>query len=88
MVSSVAQSMAVQARATAPSVRARSAAGVTQWAANSGWWFTAGRESMPSRGWMAGSASYTLAMSVEPPLSSNPGVLSKSTKVRPNCPAQ
>src|SRR5439155_3219720 len=39
---SVAMSIAVHASARPPSAIARSAAGVTQWAANSGWWFTAG----------------------------------------------
>jgi hypothetical protein len=66
MFSSVAQSMAVQARAMDPSARARSAAGVTQWAANSGWWLTAGSESMPMPGWIEGTTWETLPMSDEP----------------------
>src|SRR5918992_1193854 len=63
----VARSMAVQAIARAPSTSAWSAAGVTQWAANSGWWFVAGSELMPILGWMDGSVSDTLPISVEPP---------------------
>src|SRR5262249_12399082 len=64
--SSAATSTAVQASASPPSRRARSAASVTQWAANSGWWFTAGREAIPMRGWMLGRACDTFPMSVEP----------------------
>ena len=48
--SSVAMSIAVQAIASAPSRTAWSAASVMQWAVNSGWWFTAGSESMPIMG--------------------------------------
>ena len=42
-----AASMTVAARAMAPSRTARSAPGPAQCAANSGWWLTAGSESMP-----------------------------------------
>ena len=52
--------------ASAPSATARSAAAVAQCAANSGWWFTAGRESIPMYGWMLGMAREMLPMSVEP----------------------
>ena len=52
--------------ASAPSISALSAAAVTQWAANSGWWFTAGNDSMPIIGWMDGTTRDTLPMSVEP----------------------
>ena len=62
---SVAASMAVQASATAPSRTAASAEGVMQAAANSCWWFTAPLVSIPMSGWMVGTASETLAMSVE-----------------------
>src|SRR6266511_2172781 len=67
IVAVVARSIAVQAIAKAPSTSAWSAAGVTQWAANSGWWFVAGSELMPILGWMDGRASDTLPISVEPP---------------------
>ena len=62
---SVAASMAVQASATAPSRTAASADSVMQAAANSRWWLTAPLVSMPMSGWMVGTASDTLAMSVE-----------------------
>ena len=58
-------SMAVQAMASAPSMAARSAGSVTHRAVKSGWWFTAGMESMPSAGWIDGMASETFPMSVE-----------------------
>jgi hypothetical protein len=45
--SSARASTTVCASRTAPSRTARSAAGVAAASANSGWWFTAGRESMP-----------------------------------------
>lgn len=49
-----ATSTAVAPKATAPSWIARSAAGPTQWAANSRWWLSAGSESIPIYGWIAG----------------------------------
>src|SRR5881275_1861899 len=61
--------MTVHAMARAPSRTARSAVGVMAAAANSGWWFTAGRESMSSIGWIDGTASDTLAVpSIHPML--------------------
>ena len=62
---SVAASIAVQASAMAPSRTAASAEGVMQAAVNSCWWFTAPCVSIPISGWMVGTASETLAMSVE-----------------------
>ena len=49
-----------------PSSNALSASAVTQCAANSGWWLTAGKELMPIMGWMDGIAKETLPISVEP----------------------
>ena len=63
---SPATSIVVQAIATAPSSSAWSAAGLAAAAVNSGWWLTAGSESIPSIGWIEGMASDTFAMSVEP----------------------
>ena len=60
-----AASMTVQAMDRAPSRTAASADGVMQAAANSGWWLTEPAASMPTSGWMVGTASDTLAMSVE-----------------------
>ena len=57
--------MTVHAIAVAPSRIARSAAGVTQCAANSGWWLPAGAESMSIVGWIAGMAREIFAMSVD-----------------------
>ena len=57
--------MAVHAMASAPSWRAASADSVMQAAANSGWWLTEPAASMATRGWMVGTASETLAMSVD-----------------------
>ena len=62
---SAAASTIVHAMATAPSRMARSADGPTQAVANSAWWLTAPRASIPTSGWIDGRASDTLAMSVE-----------------------
>ena len=79
----MARSTTVQAIASAPSRTAWSAAGVMAAAANSGWWFTAGEESMSSIGWMEGTANDTLAMSVEANMTS----LGVSGNVRPKASA-
>src|SRR5579863_7526071 len=78
---SVAASMAVQARATAPSRTAASAEGVTHAAANSRWWLTAPLVSMPIKGWIVGTASDTFAMSVE--IVGNGVPASSSSNLRP-----
>ena len=78
---SVAASMAVQAMARAPSRTAASAEGVMQAAANSCWWLTAPLVSMPTSGWMVGTASEMLAMSVEKVGSG--ASASSASKVRP-----
>ena len=77
--------MAVQASATAPSRTAASADGVTQAAANSCWWLTAPCVSIPMSGWMVGTASETLAMSVENVGSGVPS--SSASKCRPSASA-
>ena len=77
--------MAVQASATAPSRTAASAEGVTQAAANSRWWLTAPFVSMPISGWIVGTASDTLAMSVENVGSGAPA--SSASKRRPRASA-
>ena len=74
--------MAVQARATAPSRTAASAEAVTQAAANSFWWLTAPFVSIPMSGWIVGTASETLAMSVENVGSGVPA--SSASKRRPS----
>ena len=77
--------MAVQASATAPSRTAASADGVMQAAANSCWWLTAPCVSIPMSGWMVGTASETLAMSVENVGSGAPS--SSASKCRPSASA-
>ena len=72
----------VQAMAVAPSTMARSPASVIVCAVNSGWWFTAGSESIPMAGWIDGIASDTLPMSVEPDARGSNGL-----KVRPSASA-
>ena len=56
-----------------------------QAAANSRWWFTAPCVSIPMRGWMVGTASDTLAMSVENVGSGAPA--SSASKRRPSASA-
>ena len=61
-------SMIVYAIDNAPSRMACIPWADTVWSANSGWWFTASPDWIPSIGWIDGTTWLTLPMSDEPPL--------------------
>lgn len=57
--------MMVHAIASALSTTARSAAGEAAALVNSGWWLTAGNESIETIGWIDGTSNEIFAISVE-----------------------